>query len=469
MLGIQVDRDSDMPLARQIHQQLCDLITGSRLRAGDALPSTRGLAAYLKVSRNTVSEAYAMLWAEGFIVGRQGSGFTVEKNLVLPRRTVGAGPLPDVPSRPIRYDFRTGIPDLDRFPFRAWTRCQRNVLQTVRPRHMHYGDTGGYPPLRAAIADWLIRSRGMAVDPDAVHITAGATHALSLAVDATATARGSGHFVVENPCHVGIVTMLGLKRVPFSWLPVDESGLRIDRLGRRSPTGVYVTPSHQFPLGHVLSAQRRTRLIAMARERNFYIIEDDYDSEFRYDGPVLTPLHSLDPDRVVYVGTFSKTLYPALRIGFAVVPPALRQAWNEFRRYTDVQNAVSDQVVLTRFLEERALDRHIKIMTKTYGKKRAALVTAVQARIGAAARILGDSAGLHLAVTLPGQTFDRAFADTARKDGLAVMPCSRYDLAGTDHADTLLLGYGNVQSDRIDDGILLLHDLIAGQRVAPRT
>ncbi len=465
MLGIQVDRNSAMPLARQIHRQLCDLITGSRLRAGDALPSTRGLAAYLKVSRNTVNEAYAMLWAEGFIVGRQGSGYTVEENLVLPRRTVGTGPLPDVPARPIRYDFRTGIPDLDRFPFRAWTRCQRNVLETIRPRDMHYGDTGGYPPLRAAIADWLLRSRGMAVEPDAVHITAGATHALSLAVDATA--RGDGHFVVENPCHVGIVTMLGLKRVPFSWLPVDESGLRIDRLGRRSPTGVYVTPSHQFPLGHVLSAQRRTRLIALARERNLYIIEDDYDSEFRYDGPVLTPLHSLDPDRVIYVGTFSKTLYPALRIGFAVVPPALRSAWNNFRRYTDVQNAVSDQAVLARFIEERALDRHIKTMTKAYGKKRAALVAAVQTRFGAdAARILGDSAGLHLAVTLPGLTFDRAFADAARKDSLAVMPCCRYELAGTDYADTLLLGYGNVDPKRIGDGVRHLAKAVARQRVA---
>ncbi|MCC8115844.1 MAG: PLP-dependent aminotransferase family protein, partial [Planctomycetes bacterium] len=166
-------------------------------------------------------------------------------------------------------------------------RYQRRVLESVRPRDMHYGDCGGYPPLRTAVADWLLRSRGLAVDPEAVHITAGATHALSLAVDVTG--RGGGHFIVENPCHIGIVTMLRLKRVSFSWLPVDELGLRIGPPGRRSPIGVYVTPSHQFPLGHVLSAGRRTRLIALARKRNFYVIEDDYDSEFRYDGPALTP------------------------------------------------------------------------------------------------------------------------------------------------------------------------------------
>ncbi|MCC8165823.1 MAG: PLP-dependent aminotransferase family protein, partial [Planctomycetes bacterium] len=454
---------SAVPLARQIHRHICDLITGSRLRAGDALPSTRGLAAALQVSRNTVNEAYAILWAEGFIVGRQGSGYTVEKNLVLPGRTASAAPTPDVPARPIRYDFRTGIPDLDQFPYRAWTRCQRHLLETVRPSDMHYGDTGGYPPLRAAIADWLLRSRGMAVEPDAVHITAGATHALSLAVDATG--RGGGHFIVENPCHVGIVSMLRLKRVSFSWLPVDESGFRPDRLDRRRVlTGVYVTPSHQFPLGHVLSARRRTSLIAMARERDFYIIEDDYDSEFRYDGPALTPLHSLDPDRVIYVGTFSKILYPALRIGFAIVPPALRPAWREFRRYTDVQNTISDQVVLARFLEERGLDRHVKTMTKAYGQKRAALVAAVTARFGDTVNVLGDSAGLHLAVTMPGRIFDRVFADACRNGGLAVMPCSRYVLAGTDYADTLLLGYGNVRTDRIEDGVAFLEKAIAGHR-----
>ncbi|MCC8108645.1 MAG: PLP-dependent aminotransferase family protein [Planctomycetes bacterium] len=466
MLGIYVDRKSGMPLARQIHRRLCDLITASRLRAGDALPSTRGLAAYLKVSRNTVNEAYAMLWAEGFIVGRQGSGYTVAEGIILPKPAAAAAPPPALPACPVRYDFRTGVPDLDRFPFRAWARYQRRVLESVRPRDMHYGDCGGYPPLRTAVADWLLRSRGLAVDPEAVHITAGATHALSLAVDVTG--RGGGHFIVENPCHIGIVTMLRLKRVSFSWLPVDELGLRIGPPGRRSPIGVYVTPSHQFPLGHVLSAGRRTRLIALARKRNFYVIEDDYDSEFRYDGPALTPLHSLDPDRVIYVGTFSKTLFPALRIGFAVVPPALRQTWNEFRRYSDVQNAIGDQAVLARFIEEGGLNRHIKNMTRAYGLKRTALVAAVQARFGDDSRVIGDSAGLHLALKLPGQSFDRNFADTCRRVGLAVMPCSRYELAGTEYADTLLLGYGNVEPDRIADGVALLAKAVAEHRAGTR-
>jgi GntR family transcriptional regulator/MocR family aminotransferase len=253
------------------------------------------------------------------------------------------------------------------------------------------------------------------------------------------------------------VKLMRLLNIPFRFCSVDGQGMTLDGIGAEKLAGVYVTPSHQFPLGCVLSAQRRARLVAMAREKDFFIIEDDYDSEYRYGGQTLTPLHALDPERVVYVGTFSKTLFPALRIGFAVVPAALRPVWTELRRYTDVQNAITEQATLSRFLEQGGMDRHIRAMTTLYGRKRGLVAEAVADVFGGGARILGDSAGLHLALRIPGRRFGREFRERCRARGVSVMPCSRYvfDENG-EYDDTLLLGYGNVQEDSIREGVRLL-------------
>ncbi len=463
MLGIQLERDSGISLARQIRGHIAGCILGAHLCAGDRLPSTRELAQALSVSRNTITDAYEMLWAEGYIVSRPGSGFRVRENATLESaaRTARAAPaapvIPPAPPVPmaIRYDFRTGVPDLRHFPFAAWQRIQRNVLETIRPGDMLYGDTFGYPPLRAAIRDWLLRSRGMRVDSESICITSGATQAIFLAVG-TLAKRG-GAVLVENPGHLGIVRLMRLQNIPFRFCGVDEQGMMMDGIEAEELSGVYVTPSHQFPLGCVLSAQRRAQLVSAAREKDFYIIEDDYDSEYRYGGQALTPLHALDPERVVYVGTFSKTLFPALRIGFAVVPAALRQAWTELRRYTDVQNAITEQVTLSRFLEQGRMDRHIKAMTKLYARKRGMVTSAVATEFGDAARVLGDSAGLHLAMRLPGKRFGREFRELCRARRVSVMPCSRYVLDESgEYGDTLLIGYGNVDDNRIDDGMRIL-------------
>lgn len=459
MLGITIERNSAAPLARQIHGQIAALILAARLRGGEALPSTRGLAASLGVSRNTVNDAYEMLWAEGYIVSRPGSGFRVRERIALeksPHRRAPAPVPPPSPPMAIRYDFRTGIPDLRHFPFSAWRRMQRDVLETIKPGDMLYGNTRGYEPLRTAIADWLLRFRGMRVDREGVFVTSGATRAISLAVEALC--RDGRGFLVENPSHIGIARLLRLKGVPFTLCGVDGEGLRIAGDGAKAEdvAGVYVTPSHQFPLGCVLSAPRRARLVALAREKDFYIVEDDYDSEFRYGGQALSPVHSLDPDRVIYVGTFSKTLFPALRVGFAVVPHALRKAWLDLHRYAEVQNGIVDQVTLHRFLEQRGMDRHIKTMTRLYCRKRARVIAAVGDAFGSAAEVLGDGAGLHFALRLPGQRFGKAFRERCRDAGLHVMPCSRYVPEGTEYEDTLLIGYGNVEEERIAEGIRLL-------------
>ncbi len=460
LLGIAVDRDGGMTLARQIRAHIADLILGSHLRAGDPLPSTRELAASISVSRNTVNDAYEMLWAEGYIAGRQGSEFRVLDNIALDATvTPRKASIPPHAPLAIRYDFRTGIPDVAHFPFAAWNRLQREVLETIKPGDMLYGSAQGYAPLRTAIAAWLLRSRGVRVDAENIFITSGATQAIGLAVE-TVCRRGQT-ILVENPSHLAVTRFMRLRNLRAATCDVDRHGMMIETIGRKKFAGIYITPSHQFPLGCVLSASRRARLIALARENDATIIEDDYDSEYRYGGGALTPLYCLDPERVIYIGTFSKTLFPALRIGFAIVPATLQQSWRELRRYTDVQNAIVEQVTLCRFLEQRRMDRHSKTMTKIYGRKRDAVVSAVTAEFGDRAEIMGDSAGLHLALRVPGRRFGTNFRERCRAEGMAIMPCSRYALVGDDYDDTLLIGYGNVEESRIAEGVRMLRKLVA--------
>lgn len=459
MLGIALNRASGVSLARQIHGHISRLILDSRLAAGDVLPSTRQLAGELGVSRNTVTEAYEMLWAEGYVASRQGSRFRVEENVGL-KRAHEARPAPALPrvARAIRYDFRTGVPDMARFPHAAWTRGLRSGLELVKPGDMLYGDGRGYWPLRRAIAGWLLRSRGIETEAESVFITSGATHALSLAV--AVLGESVGCFIVEKPCHNGIVHMLGERRLKYRAVPVDERGLRVGDIGEKRIAGVYVTPSHQFPLGHVLSADRRALLMRLVRASGGYVMEDDYDSEFRYGGLPLTPLHALDPERVIYVGSFSKTLFPALRIGFALVPERLRKSWIEARRYSDVQNPVLEQARLADFLDTGGMDRHVGTMRRIYARKRRLLVEALRAALDDGAEILGDGTGLHLAVRVAGRRFGMAFVERCRDRGIRLAVCGQYAVGEDEYQDTLLLGYGNCAEERIESGIALLSRLL---------
>ncbi|MCC8180451.1 MAG: PLP-dependent aminotransferase family protein [Planctomycetes bacterium] len=462
MLGIQLDRSSQIGISRQISSHIRLLILHARLVAGDALPSTRALAKELGVSRTTVSEAYEMLWSEGFITSRQGSRYRVEENITLPQHVSAAPGKADAtgsdtfPQR-IRYDFRTGLPDLSAFPFKQWNRLEKDILETVRPGDMLYGDAGGYQPLRRAIAAWLLRTRGVAANADAIFITSGATYAISLAIDVLAM--NGGGVAVEDPCHLGIANALRLKNVDFDQVPVDMHGMRVEKIRQDGLSGAYVTPSHQFPLGYVLSAARRVQLVAMARQRDFTIIEDDYDSEYRFAGPPLTPLYSLAADQVFYIGTFSKTLFPALRIGYAVVPPRFHHAWLERRHYTDVQNPLVEQAVLSAFLDQRMMDKHMKRPTALYSRKRQLLIDALADHIPHAA-VLGDGAGMHLAIKVEGLVFGEEFEKTCRNHGLYLTSCSRY-ASTRDYDDTLLLGYGAVEEKSIVPGIGLLARMIS--------
>lgn len=461
MLGISIRRKSRIQLSRQIADQIRFLILESRLAAGTVLPSTRELAKHLAVSRNTVTIAYEMLWAEGYIHARQGARFAVDRITPLfnsAKRAKNSILVPTPVRRRIRFDFRTGIPDLSYFPFKKWQSIQRHILEKLTQPDLLYGDTEGYSRLRNALSEWLLRSRGVLADAKNIFITSGATHAISLAIDAVSERKGA--FILEKPGHFGVEHQVRQRNLPYLGVPVDENGLCMEMMPKKAIAGVYVTPSHQFPLGCVMSAARRAQLVNMAREKGFCIIEDDYDSEYRFAGPPLSPLYALDSESVIYVGTFSKTLFPALRIGYAIVPQRLQKSWLAARRYTDIQNSIVEQAVLSEFLERRMMDMFIKKTTSAYNSKRQLLKKAIAKEFGESAAVLGDAAGLHMAVRLEGKRLAPSFPDICRENDILLGTSAGYAPREDTDIDTLILGYGMVAAEDIAPGIQKLAGIL---------
>jgi GntR family transcriptional regulator/MocR family aminotransferase len=309
--------------------------------------------------------------------------------------------------------------------------------------------------LREEIAAWLLRSRGLAVESQNIFITAGATQALYLL--GSLLAGENREILVEDPCHMGMLQVLREKNFKIRPIPVDKQGILTDYLpGKEKACAVYVTPSHQFPLGGILPAKRRTELIRYARDNDLYIIEDDYDSEFRYSGTPVAPLYSMDAERVIYVGTFSKILFPALRIGYVVLPPQFHKRWCHLRTHTDVQNPPFEQAALAEYLHSRKLDRHVQQMRRLYGQRRQALLQTAEEIFGTSCYPWGDAAGLHLVLEFPGKHFDNHFAKNCKQHGIHVTPVDYHSICKGIHLEKLALGYGHLDCDEIRQGLLLL-------------
>lgn len=459
MWGIELKRHSEVSLARQIYQALRAQMLEGRLMPGEVLPSTRELAKQLNISRNTACEAYEMLAAEGFIETRQGSPSRVAGGLRLEKTTVAeksAQPTQLVPH--LLADFRTGRPDLRKFPQNSWLQLMRKTAEEMPLEQWGYTGPEGLPLLREEIAAWLWRSKGLMVDPQDIFITAGATQALHLLADLLSSE--DEEILVEDPCHSGMLRVLQGKGFRIRPVPVDEQGLQTEYLQGNGACAVYVTPSHQFPLGGVLPASRRAALVRFAREHDLFIIEDDYDSEFRYVGAPVAPLYSMDSQRVIYIGTFSKTLFPALRLGYIILPQQLHRRWRELRTHADVQNPPFEQAALAEYLRTRKFDRHVQRMRKVYGKRRQTLLNEIEAIFDLEWRPWGDAAGLHLALEFPGFCFDQEFRSRARERGIFVTPVEYHCINKGKHWDKLLLGYGHLEAQEIRAGISLLHEII---------
>jgi GntR family transcriptional regulator / MocR family aminotransferase len=433
-LLVAVDRSDGRALRAQLEDQLRDAIRRGALRAGTMLPSTRALAAELAVSRGVVVEAYAQLAAEGFLVARPGAATRVAEVAWHER------PAPAVIERvppSVRFDLGVESADLSAFPRRAWSAVLREVIRDVPDAALGYGDRCGAPALRAVLASYLGRARGVAAAPEHVVVTTGMTQAI--AVLARALRRtGVTAIAVEDPgfpVHRMVLAREGLTLVP---VPVDDGGMVVEALDRHPEVGAaLVTPSHQMPLAMALAPERRAALVAWAAAREGWVLEDDYDGEYRFDRDPVGALQGLAPDHVVYLGSASKTLAPALRLGWMVVPPDLYEAVGDAKALADSGSPQLDQLALARFVERGELDRHLRRMRGRYRARRDALLKALAEHLPRLA-VEGIPAGLYVSVRLPGDVplgplLERAWA-------------SDVGVIGYEHGGVarLVLGYANL-------------------------
>ena len=440
---LTLDRGAPAPLRTQLEQQLREAIRGGSLVPGVALPSTRALAGELAVSRGLVVEAYAQLSAEGYLVTRAGGATRVAR--VAGSRATAAAPAA-VPPAP-RYDFRPGAPDVALFPMRAWLASVRRGLAGAPHARFDYGDPRGAPELRATLAEYLGRVRGVVAQPDALVVTSGLAQGLALLARAL-VARGVRRIGVEDPGSAPLRDQVQAAGLVAAALPVDEDGVRADGLG--DLPAVVLTPAHQFPTGVVLAPERRAAVLEWAARTGALVIEDDYDAEYRYDRPPVGALQGLDPHNVVYSGSASKTLAPALRLGWLVVPERLADEVAAQKAADDLGTPVVDQLALADFIAHGELDRHLRTSRLEYRRRRDTLVAAL-ARHVPEARVAGIAAGLHVAVYMPGDTDETRVLEAARARGLGVFGLSEHRTVPGPPA--LLLGYGRIPPAAIDAGI----------------
>jgi GntR family transcriptional regulator/MocR family aminotransferase len=431
-------------------------VRSGRLPARSRLPATRALAADLGVSRRLVVDAYAQLLAEGYLLARQGAGTFVAE-------AAGAVPAPASepdPGSPA-FDFFPGYPDLASFPRGAWLRAMRETIRHAPDRALGYPDPRGAPELRTALAEHLRRVRGVAADPAAIVVCSGAAQGFAL----IARALRSPRLAVEDPGLPPHRAILAAQGATLLALAVDEQGARVQELeplaarhGRID--AALVTPAHQSPTGVALSPERRAQLLAWASTTGGLLVEDDYDAEYRYDRPPLGAMQGLAPDSVIYMGTVSKTLSPALRIGWLVLPSRLLDAVVAEKALADSGSPTLDQLALARMLDGGAYDRHLRTARRRYRARRDALVRAVSRHLPGA-RVTGLAAGLHVIVRLPRAVDGIALVQAARRRSVGVYPLGYAHIEVRPVHDGLVLGYANLAEPAIEEGIRRLARALA--------
>ncbi|GAP65072.1 transcriptional regulator, GntR family [Mizugakiibacter sediminis] len=459
-------------LLRALHGQLRAAILDGRLQPGLRLPTTRALAAAYGISRNTAVAAYDLLLGEGYLLTRPRAGVYVadvlpaaaarkpaaqaagiDRRLAAPWRRPALRPHA-APAVPPRWHFDLGVPDTRAFPFDVWRRLAARALRAAAKRPPAYLEPQGQPALRAAIARHVAFARAVACGADDIVVTAGAQQAFDLLARILVTP-GRTVVAVENPGYPparAAFAAAGARLVPVA---VDAEGLVVERLPDAARV-ICVTPSHQFPLGVAMSARRRAELLAFARRRGAVVIEDDYDGEFRYAGRPLDALQTLDRDAAVfYVGTFSKCLYPALRLGFVAAPTWARQALVAAKLAADWHCPGATQDTLAAFIGEGHLVRHVRRMRGVYAARREALLAGLDGELSHWLRPLPAVAGLHLAArTAPGVDAD-ALARRARELGVGVQSLRDYRL-GRGGVAGLVFGFGQIDAAAIPEGLAQL-------------
>ncbi len=482
------DREG-IPLYQQLYDWFRRAITGGQLRPGQRVPSTRNLAAELKISRMPVLGAFEQLLAEGYLETFVGAGTCVARSIPDdtlsppaakarkgfeeivekrgPRRMSRRGvALAHVPAQSWLDNlgaFRVSLPALDHFPIGIWSKLVARHSRRPPRGIMAYGDAMGYLPFREAIAEYLGAVRGVRCEASQILVTTGSQQALQLSAQVLLDPKD--RVWMEEPGYPGArqaFMTAGAQLIPVR---VDHDGMNIAEIIRRGrdARAVYVTPSHQYPMGMTMSATRRMLLLNWAGCSGAWIIEDDYDSEYRFGSRPIASLQGLDTDgRVIYVGTFSKVMFPALRLGYVVVPKDLVPAFSAAREATDIFSSTLYQAVLTDFIREGHFARHIRRMRMLYMDRRRVLIKAIHIQMGDMLEVIGAEAGMHLVALLPRGTNDVAVSRKAAEKGVSAMPLSTCYLTPPKRGG-LILGYGGANSHQIYDGISKLRMSVQGQ------
>lgn len=455
-----IERETEKTLTQQVYEQIRGFILNGHLQAGEKLPSTRDLSSSLGVARIIILNVYEQLTSEGFleVLPRQGTFVAAgshflnkgkyqisaedSENLIWPHDDM--------------IDFMAATPAMDHFPRRTWGRLAKEVCMEAPDSLFGYLPPDGLSELKEELSRYLLRTRGVVSTPRQIMITSGATQALSLITEILI--KGQEYVAVEDPVTDEMRTIFSYAGASIHPIPVDEKGIQPEHLSKDYPPRfIFVLPSHQFPLGGTLSIQRRIQLIEYARKHDCYVVEDDYDSEFTYEG---TPVHSvqgMDPERVIYVGTFSKILSPALRLGYVVLPQGLVEEFKMRKWYTDRHPASLDQKILARFINEGHLDRHVRKMKKIYKDRRRVLTESLKEHFPDCS-ILGHAAGMHLVVEFPEITFGPESMTHFQRHGVQIYPVDSYALVKGSHSHKIVMGYGGLTEERIVEGVLRIKE-----------
>ncbi len=467
-LLLRLDRDSDQPLRSQLETGLRDVIRDGRLQAGERLPSSRELARELGVSRGLVQECYGQLLSEGYLDSRVGSATRVALGAypgAYPVRESAPArvPAPPAPAPRLIADFRSGVPDLASFPRGDWVWAMREACREVATADLDYGDPRGSGALREVVAGYLRRVRAAAAGPEDLIVCTGFAQGLNLVLRVL-NQLGAGRVAFEDPGYGDdetstSVRSAGLAGAQAVRVPVDDLGVDVAALEASGARAVVVTPAHQSPTGVVLAAARRHALAEWARRHDAFIVEDDYDSEFRYDREPVGVLQGIAPDRVFTLGTVSKSLAPAVRLGWVIAPPALAGAVAEAKLLSDRGTSGLDQLALAALLRSGRYDRHLRKMRGVYARRRTALIDAL-GRHAPGVRLTGLAAGFHAVAHLPASADEDAVVAQARRRSVGLYGMAPFRATRGAAPPQLVLGFGLVNERAIETGIAAVADLL---------
>lgn len=473
-LILSLDPDNTIPLYRQIYAQIREKILSGELLAGTPLPPSRTLAGNYHIARVTVTTAYEQLQAEGFVTSQVGAGTTVAEHLPLPHEPAAFRPSfsrwgkgvaaagqkveEAAPTRPeIDFGFGRSFPHI--FPYDIWRRLLARYLSTDDTMLSRYGSVAGFNPLRSAVADYLRRMRGVNCTAEQVVIVSGIQQALDIL--ARLLLEPGDEVLVETPGYPDALRLFQLHQASLTALPVDDAGFPVEKIPTHSQARfAFVTPSNQFPKGGTMPLERRLALLQWAQEHEALILEDDYDGELRYSDHPVAALQGLDEDgRVVYLGTFSKVLFPALRLGYIVLPPALHDPFLQAKQLVDRGAPTLTQAAVADFITEGHFERHLRRLRKAYGRRREVLTRSLQTHLAGKIKYSDVAAGLHVMIYLDKKNNEAEVVRKAAEAGVGVYPGQSYHLKKAP-GPSILLGFSGLNEKEIREGIQRLSTVL---------